>query len=139
ADKERSDALKELDGEFVTADCKKMNVMVIARSCALDNPKRKHILVAPDLAVLLWPEPQRSTGKLEELIKNGIPHFFYLPAYGDLAESYADLLRMEPVHRSFFEIDIFKYHPRARPSATDTDALHMSLSDHYVNQLRYSE
>jgi hypothetical protein len=139
AEKDVPDAWKEPEGEFVIAGCKKMNVMIISRSCALDNPKRKHFLVAPVLSILSLPEPQRSPGKLEELRKNGIPHFFYLPAHGDLAESYADLLRMEPIHRSFFEINILKSHLLARLSATATDALQMDLSDHFGTQFGFSE
>src|SRR5215469_5790784 len=40
------------EGEYVVAGCREMNVMIESRSCALDNPKRKHFLVAPVIAVI---------------------------------------------------------------------------------------
>jgi hypothetical protein len=137
AAKDVADAWNLPEGEYVVAGCRKIKVMIISRSCTLDNPKRKHFLVAPIQAVEDLPPEQRSTGKLQELRQNGIPHFFYLPSKEGLPESYSDLLRMEPVHRSFFNIEILKTNLAARLSATATDALQMALSDHFGKQFGF--
>ena len=76
---------------------------------------------------------------MEELRKNGIPHFFYLPGKEGLGESYADLLRLEPVHRSFFTVEMLQTHLLARLSGTGTDALQMALSDHFGKQFGFSQ
>ncbi len=130
AAKDVPDAWALPEGEYVIAACRKMNV-IISRSCALDNPGRKHFLVAPVHTVKDLPEAHRSAGKLEILRKNKIPHCFFLPAKKDLAESYADLLRIEPVHRSFFVAAILQTNLAARLSAVGTGALLMALSDHF--------
>lgn len=134
-----TDAWSQPEGEYVIAVCKKMNIMIISRSCSLDNPKRKHFLVAPVHAVASLPEAQQSAGKLLELRNNGIPHFFYLPAKDGLAESYADFLRLEPVHRSFFTAEILTSNLLARLSGTATDALQIAISDHFGKQFGSSE
>jgi hypothetical protein len=139
AAKDVTDAWSLPEGEFTIAACKKMNVMVISRSCALDNPKRKHFLVSPVHAVDALPQEQRSAGKLDELRKNGIPHFFYLPAKDGLSESYADFLRMEPVHRSFFTNESLQTSLLARLTATATDALQTALSNHFGVQFGFSQ
>lgn len=137
AEKDVPDAWKEPDGEYVISGCKKMNVMIVSRSCAVDNPKRKHFLIAPVVAVGSLPEAQRGAGKLEELRKNGIPHYFYLPPQTGLAESYADLLRLEPIHRSFFEIQDMQVQLVARLSSTASDTLQMALSQHFGTQFGF--
>jgi hypothetical protein len=139
AAKDVTDAWSLPEGEFTIAGCRKLNIMIISRSCALDNPKRKHVLVAPVHAISSLPEAQRSPGKLEELRKNGIPHFFYLPGKDGLEESYADLLRLEPVHRTFFTEEMLQTHLLARLTGTAGDALQMALSDHFGTQFGFSQ
>lgn len=137
AAKDVPDAWTLPEGEYVVAGCRKTNVMIISRSCALDNPKRKHFLVAPLQAVKDLPLEQQSEGKLQELRENAIPHFFYLPPKDGLPESYADLLRLEPVHRSFFTPEVLKTNLAARLSSAGMAALQIALSEHFGRQFGF--
>jgi len=126
------------EGEFVVAGCRKMNVMVASRSCALDNPKRKHFSVAPVVAVDELPPEQRSDEKLADLRLNNIPQAFYLPEKDGLRESYADLLRLVPVHRSFFPVEEnLGGMLLARLSSTAMDALQRAFSNHFGKQFGF--
>ena len=139
AAKDVTDAWSLPEGEFTIAGCRRINVMIVSRSCSLDNPKRKHFLIAPVHAVQSLPQEQRSPGKMEELRKNGIPHFFYLPEKDGLLESYADFLRMEPVHRSFFTKEILQTALLARLSGTAGAAFQMAISEHFGKQFGFSQ
>ena len=119
------------EGEYVVAGCRKMNVMIVSRSCALDNPKRKHYLVAPVVAVDELPDAQRGEEKLRDLRQNDIPQAFYLPAKDGLRESYADLLRLVPIHRTFFPAENLGGLLLARLSSAGMAALQHTLSDHF--------
>ncbi len=124
-------------GEYIVAACRKMNVIIVSRSCALDNPKRKHFLVAPVIAVDDLPDEQRGDDKLADLRLNKIPQAFYLPAKEGLRESYADLLRLLPIHRTFFPVASMVGILLARLSSTGMDALQNALSCHFGNQFGF--
>jgi hypothetical protein len=137
AAKDVTDRWSFSEGEYILAACRKMNVMLIPRSCALDNPKRKHFLVAPVIAVDALPDAQRQSDKLIELRQNAIPQSFYLPPVGDLKESYADLLRMGPIHRTFFPPETLEGVLLARLSSVGTANLQASLSRHFGMQFGF--
>jgi hypothetical protein len=119
-------------GEFVIAACKKMNVMVVSRSCDIDKQSRKHFLVAPVFSVEGLPEAQRTAEKLRDLRANEIMHWFYLPAKNpNLPESFSDLTRMVHLHRSFFDERELGRVLLARLSAYATAAFQRSMSDFY--------
>lgn len=118
------------EGEFVVSGCRKMNVMMVTRSCTLDNPKRKHFLLAPVVAVDGLAVEQRGDEKLRELRSNQIPQAFYLPAKNGLRESYADLLKLVPIHRTFFPSENIGV-LLARLSSVGMDALQQALSAHF--------
>lgn len=125
------------EGEYVVAGCRKMNVMIVSRSCALDNTKRKHFLVAPVVAVDELQPEQRTDQKLNDLRLNNIPHAFYLPAIQGLRESYADVLRLVPIHRSFFPCDSIAGVLLARLSSQGGTALQCSMSNHFGKQFGF--
>lgn len=118
-------------GEFAATHFKKQNVMLVSRSCALDNPARKHALVAPVRQVDSLPEPERREDKLSALRENGIQHVFYLPPKNGLAESFADLLLLTPIHRSFFPAENIRQGLVARLSSTGMMALQHAMSAHF--------
>ena len=119
------------EGEYVVAGCRKMNVMIVSRCCALDNPKRKHFLIAPVIAVEELQLEQRSGEKLKDLRLNNIPQSFYLPSLGGLRESYADLLRLIPVHKSFFPCENIGGKLLARLSSVGMASLQSTISRHF--------
>jgi len=125
------------EGEYVIAGCRRMNVMIVSRSCALSNPKRKHFLVAPVVAVDDLEPEQREERKLKDLRLNNIPHAFYLPSIGGLRESYADVLRLVPIHRSFFPCASISGVLHARLSSQGTAALQSAMSDHFGMKFGY--
>jgi hypothetical protein len=137
AAKDVTDKWTSPDGEFVAAHVNKKNVMIISRSCSLDNPGRKHRLVAPIQVVMQLPEEQRKEEKLNDLRKNEIPHFFYLPAKDGLAESYADLLMLTPIHRSFFPDDKIEGNLVARLSESAMAMLQHCMSNHFGTQFGF--
>jgi hypothetical protein len=118
-------------GEFAATHFKKQNVILISRSCALDNPSRKHCTVAPVREARSLPEAERRDDKLRDLRENDIPHLFYLPAKDGLAESYADLLLLTPVHRSFFPTEAIGQVLVARLSSAGMMALQHTMSAHF--------
>jgi hypothetical protein len=119
------------EGEYVVAGCRKINIMMVTRSCTLDNPKRKHFLVAPVVSVDDLAVEQQGEAKLRELRSNKIPQAFYLPAKDGLRESYADLLRLVPIHRTFFPAENIGGVLLARLSSVGTDSLQQALSAHF--------
>lgn len=125
------------EGEFVVAGCRKTNVMIASRSCALDNPKRKHFLVAPVTAIDDLKEEQRTEEILADLRQNYIPQTFYLPAVNGMRESFADLLRLTPIHRTFFPIESVKGMVLARLSSVGMDALQGAFSKHFGTQFGF--
>jgi hypothetical protein len=131
AAKEVTDRWTMPEGEFVVAACRKMNVMIVSRSCSLDNPKRKLFLVAPVIAVDELTDGQRGDNKIAELRLNKIPQYFYLPVKGGLRESYADLFRLVPIHRTFFPAESIQGVLLTRLSSVGMDALQQTLSTHF--------
>jgi hypothetical protein len=125
------------EGEFVVAGCRKMNVMIVSRSCALDNPKRKHFMVAPVVAIHDLSEDQCTPDKLTDLRDNRIPQSFYLPAQGGLRESFADLLRMVPIHRTFFPLENVGGLLHVRLSSAGMAALQITISRHFGMQFGF--
>ncbi len=126
-------------GEFAAVNIKNQNVMIISRSCALDNTHRKHCLTAPVRAVATLPTQERSEGKLRALRENEIPQSFYLPEKEGLPESYADLLMLTPIHRSFFAPEKIGSHRLAKLSGAGTSALQLAMSDHFGMKFGFSE
>jgi hypothetical protein len=124
-------------GEWAAVNIKNQNVMIVSRSCALDNTHRKHSLVAPVRTVASLPEAERSEGKLRELRENKIPHLFYLPAKEGLDESYADLLVLTPIHRSFFPAERIPTRRMAKLSSAGTMALQQAMSEHFGIQFGF--
>jgi len=131
AAKEVTDRWTMPEGEFVVAACRKMNVMIASRSCSLDNPKRKLFLVAPLVAIDELPDEQRKDDKLADLRLNKIPQYFYLPMKDGLRESYADLFRLVPIHRTFFPAESIQGVLLARLSSVGMNALQQTLSTHF--------
>ena len=127
-----SDAFQNLDRkEFIMASCQLRNVMVLTRSCQLDHSGRKHSVVAPVTAVADLPEQERKPDALIGLRSGQIPHKFYLPALTGLDESFADLLKMTYVHRSFLPDSEVKSRLVARLSSVGTSRLQQALSTHF--------
>ena|ERR1700733_14565204 len=132
------DAFSNLDRtEFVMASCQLRNVMVLSRSCSLDNPKRKHLVVAPVTEILSLQEAERSEGKLAGLRNGEIPHNFHLPATSGMGESFADFQMATYLHRSFLDDDSVKNQLMARLSPSGTMRLQMKLSEHFGMQFGY--
>jgi hypothetical protein len=122
-----SDAFCSADkGERVVAQCRLRTVMILTRGCQLDHiKKRKHVIVAPVITVSELSEPQ-----IAGLRDNGIPHLFHLPAGEHLVESFADLLKITAIHRSFLHDQDVKGQLIARLSSLGTMRLQHSLSEH---------
>jgi hypothetical protein len=98
------DAFGQLDRkEYVMVACQLRDVIILTRSCQLDNPKRKHLVVAPVTSIADLPEQEKKAEVLVSLRAYGIPHKFYLPTRGDFPESFADLLKITYLHRSFLD------------------------------------
>jgi hypothetical protein len=131
AAKDLPDAWTPPDGEYVIAHCKKTTVMLVSRSCDIDKESRKHFLVAPVLSVGSLPDAQKTEGKLRDLRTNEIMHWFYLPEKQGLPESFADLTKMVPIHRSFFDEETPARLVTARLSGLGTTAFQKCLSDFY--------
>jgi hypothetical protein len=115
-------------GEWGIVHFKKLNVMIISRSCALDKLSRKHVIVAPVRVVASLPQQEQHENKLLDLRQNKIPHSFYLPETTKLPESYADLLALTPIHRTFFPNDKIQTHRVVKLSQADTAAQSASTS-----------
>lgn len=118
-------------GEYIMAAARRTTVMIITRSCAVDKPSTKHYLVAPVIAVEDLPKPARTPEKLEYLRNNQVFDWFYLPPRDGLAESFADLSQMLPVHWSFFGDKPSANDFIARLSSFGTAELQNLLSDFY--------
>jgi hypothetical protein len=139
AAKDWPDAWTMPHGEHVITGCKKMQVMLISRSCDIDKPSRKHFLVAPVISVMTLDGGQRTDDKLQSIRDNDIFHWFYLPARGaNLSESFADLSQMVHLHRSFFDSETLSANLAARLSAMGTAALQSSLSDFYGTKFGFA-
>jgi len=138
AAKDLVDIWSSIDGEHIIAHCSKTIVMLVSRSCDVDKLSRKHFLVAPVVAIASLQEEQRKEDKLKDLRANGIFHWFYLPAHGDLPESYADLSFMQPIHRSFFQTEALADTLLARLSNEGTASLQVALSNFYGKQFGFS-
>lgn len=131
------DAFAHAKREFIIGRCTVQNVLVASRSCSLDNPHRKHFLVAPVISVDSLPEAQKGPDKLADLREGNIPHFFYLPGRDNLREGYADLLKLTPVHRSFFDPLSISQKLAARLSSVGMMELQYTLSNHFGKQFGF--
>jgi len=139
AAKDVPDAWSLPSGEWGIVHFKKQNVMMVSRSCALDYPKRKHVLVAPVHTVESLPEQEQEEAKLTSLRSNEIPHLFYLPAIQAMPESFADLLVLTPIHRTFFRAEEIPVKRVARLSSVGTMALQHAMSDHFGTQFGFDQ
>lgn len=127
------------NGEWGVVHFKKQYVMLLSRSCALDKPSKKHVLVAPVRHVATLPEQERKEGKLAALQSNEIPHYFYLPAKDDFPESYADLLVPTPVHRTFFPTEGIGTSVTVRLSSVGMMALQHAMSENFGTQFGFDQ
>ena len=123
--------------EYVASQCQLQNVIILSRSCSLDNPKRKHIVVAPVREIESLPEAQRSEDKLKGLRANDIPQYFYLPETKGMRESFAELLMMTYMHRKFLDDDNVRELLIARLSSFGTMRLQMQLAEHFGTKFGY--
>ncbi len=138
AAKDVVDAWSDPQGEHIIAHCRKMTVMLVSRSCDVDKLARKHFLVSPVVAIDSLPDAQKTEEKLRDLRANSIFHWFYLPAKGNLPESYADLSVMAPLHRSFFDVAILQTSLLARLSGIGTAGLQSALSNFYGTKFGFA-
>jgi hypothetical protein len=126
------DAFDDMDlGEWVIARMYIKNVMLVTRSCALDNPARKNVTVAPLVALDDLPEEQRKHDIVQSVRLGEVPHRFYLPAVGGMPDSYADLLRLTSIHRTFLPNNGVSQKVVARLSSEGTHSLQRRLSEHF--------
>ncbi|HXC94516.1 MAG TPA: hypothetical protein VNU92_02390 [Edaphobacter sp.] len=138
AQRDVPDAFSNLDRvEYIMASCRIRNVMVLSKSCSLDNPKRKHIIIAPVIAIAELPEEARSSAKLAGLRDGDIPHNFYLPAIRDMNESFADILMATSIHRTFLDDNNVRGQLVVRLSPSGTMQLQMQLAEHFGTQFGY--
>jgi len=132
AAKDVPDAWAQPNGEYIMAACRKMTVMMVSRSCDIDKDSRKHLLVAPIVAIHALRVEQRTEEKLRDLRANEIFHWFYLPEKApNLPESYADISQMVPLHKTFFDAETLRTNLVARLSSVGTAAFQTSLSNFY--------
>jgi hypothetical protein len=139
AAKDVPDAWALPSGEWGVVQFRKQHVMIVSRSCALDNPSRKHVLAAPVRPVDTLPEQERLSAKLDALRINEIPHFFYLPETSGFPESYADLLVLTPIHRTFFADELIASQLVVRLSEVGQMALQHAMSDHFGTKFGFDQ
>lgn len=125
------------NGEWGVVHFKKQNVIIVSRSCTLDKPARKHCLVAPVRVVATLPQQERNDERMAALRNNEISHFFYLPEKENLSESYADLLVLTPIHRTFFPAEQITTHRVAKLSSEGTMALQHAMSELFGMQFGF--
>jgi hypothetical protein len=131
AAKDVPDRFQHSNRELVIASCQLTDVMIVSRSCALDNTSRKHALIAPITPVASLPGDQRGEDKLLSLRQGDIPHFFYFPETALLPECFADLHKITAVHRSFFPSANLDGKLRARLTSRAMKELQFALADHF--------
>ena len=138
AQKDFPDAFSNFErSEYVVAQCRLRDVIILSRSCSLDNTRRKHIVVAPVTAIEDLPEVERSDAKLYGLRANDIPQCFYLPATKDMKEAVADLLMITYLHRKFLNDDNVKSQLVARLSSYGNMRLQQQLATHFGTKFGY--
>jgi hypothetical protein len=137
AAKDVPDAFRHSKKELVIASCELSIVMIVSRSCSLDNPARKHYLVAPVTTVESLPTDQRSEEKLAALRNGEIPHFFYFPGRESLSECFADLYKITAIHRSFFSSENLARSLAARLSSKAMMELQHTLALHFGLQFGF--
>jgi hypothetical protein len=126
------DAFANPDGEYVIGKCRLQQVLVVSRSCALDNAeRRKHLLIAPVTEIASLRPEERSEGKLLDLRANNIPHLFYLPGFAGLRESYANFMLITYLHRSFLDDGEISEKLLTRLSSPAASGLQMKLAEHF--------
>jgi hypothetical protein len=131
AAKEINDLWQNPLGEHFVAVARRQNVLIITRSCAIDKDSTKHFLIAPVIKISDLPAEQRTDQKLADLRSDKIFDWFYLPAFGKLEESFADLSQMIPVHWTFFGEKPKSDALLARLSSQGTSQLEILLSSFY--------
>lgn len=125
-------------GEYIMATARLTKVMIVTRSCVIDKPSSKHYLIAPVIAIHELPEAMRTDANLGFLRNNEFFDSFYLPETVGLAESFADLSQMTPVHWTFVGECPTGKNLMARLSGVGTAALQSTLSDHYGTKFGFS-
>jgi hypothetical protein len=125
-------------GEYVLSVARRMMVMIVTRSCAVDKPSTKHYLVAPVIKISDLDEPERTPAKLQSLQNNDVFDWFYLPGKDGLPESFADLSQMLPVHWTFFGENPSSGELVARLSSYGSSCLQELLSDFYGTVFGFS-
>ena len=125
AAKDVPDRFQHFHRELIIASCQLSDVMIVSRSCALDNPSRKHVLVAPVTPLASLPADQRGEDKLLSLRQGEIPHLFYFPEADALPECFADFQKITAIHRSFF------------PSASLAGKLRVRLTSRAMKELQF--
>ncbi|HTR47425.1 MAG TPA: hypothetical protein VMM16_08585 [Verrucomicrobiae bacterium] len=139
AAKDVPDAWERPEGEHIIAACRRMNVIMVSRSCDIDKDSRKHFLVAPVVAIDALKPEQRTDEGLADLRANKKFHCFYLPPkVPALPESYSDLSQMLPLHRSFFDDATLRERLIARLSGAGTIAFQRSLSEFYGTKFGFA-
>jgi hypothetical protein len=125
-------------GEYVLSVARRMTVMIVTRSCAIDKPSTKHYLVAPVIRITELAEAERTAEKIASLQKNEVFDWFYLPEKDGLPESFADLSQMLPVHWTFFGEKPASSELVARLSSYGSSSLQELLSDFYGTVFGFS-
>jgi hypothetical protein len=138
AQRDVPDAFSSLDqSERVVGVCQKRRVIILSRSCALDNQSRKHLVVAPVSEIRSLREEERGEGKIDAMRAQKMPHIFYLPPVSAMEESFADFLKMTSIHRSF--LTKVSEQLVARLSSVGTMALQHQISNHFGTQFGYDQ
>jgi hypothetical protein len=138
AESDVPDAFSTFDrSEYVIGRCHLREVIILSRSCFLDNDRRKHIVLAPVTAIADLPEAERGDEKMDGLRREEIPHSFYLPPTTGMRESFANLLMITSIHKSFITGDNVKGQLVARLSSLGMAKLQMVISKHFGMQFGY--
>jgi len=137
AAKDIPDAFQHSNRELIIGSCQLLDVMIASRSCSLDNPSRKHFLVAPVFTVESLPTDQKGNDKLTALRNGEIPHYFYYPASKAFPECLADLHKITAIHRSFFDPARLQDSLRVRLTSKAMSELQHTLADHFGLQFGF--
>jgi hypothetical protein len=133
------DAWADEQPEAVIASCQKTTIILVSRSCDIDKDSRKHLLIAPVIAIDSLSAVQKTPEKLDDLREGRIFHRFHLPEIPPkLLESFADLSQMVPLHKSFFDAGTLLTCLVARLTPVGTIALQNSLSDFHGQKFGFS-
>jgi len=115
------------DGELVMAHASIEKVMIITQSCDLDW--KKFCQVVP-----IYPIASAPPTKIDDLRKNNIGTWFYLPEDTSLQESFADISRVTTVSVSYFRTDFLV----KRLSSLAMLELQNALSNYYARPFGFN-